>query len=223
MVQNFSDPQLWSEIALHLSWAWLSWYFQAFKDFLDNFQGQMIKIPDLPWHSCPWWPDISFWSIYIRHMGKLWLDSIAYLKRLSSTRYKIGGVKVARDFFKKKGDIPLSPLFVCRRILLLRTERTTGSSGFQVELRHVWHCEVDWTVVPDKREGNHFKNHRNNFMTAGGCWILLTDFLPTWILNLDERFTNPPAWNTKHRSFISKARRRIPAWRGRLKYTSKAQ
>lgn len=54
----------------------------------------------------------------------------------------------------EKTTIPVSPLFVPRRILVLDTEGTTRSNTLQVELRHVWHGEVDWTVVSKEEKRN---------------------------------------------------------------------
>lgn len=51
-------------------------------------------------------------------------------------------------------SVPVSLLFVHGRILALHTKRTIGRKGLQVELRHVWHREVDWTVVSERSERN---------------------------------------------------------------------
>ena len=46
----------------------------------------------------------------------------------------------------------MSLLFGLRGILVLDTEGGTGRSSRQVELGHVWHSEVDWTVVSEEGE-----------------------------------------------------------------------
>lgn len=54
----------------------------------------------------------------------------------------------------RRSTVPVCPLFVPRWILVIGTERTTGRNSLQVELRHVWHSEVDWAVVSDEWKRN---------------------------------------------------------------------
>lgn len=48
--------------------------------------------------------------------------------------------------------LPLSPLFVPRKIFVLDKEGAAGRNALQVELGHVRHSEVDGPIVPEEEK-----------------------------------------------------------------------
>lgn len=61
-----------------------------------------------------------------------------------------------------KSTVPVSILFVPMRILILDKEGTAGRNSSQVELGHVWHCEVDWTVMTEDKKRKNLESRDVN-------------------------------------------------------------
>lgn len=96
---------------------------------------------------------------------------------------------------KHRVILPVSMLFDSRRIFLLDTEGTVRSCGLQAELRQVWHCEVDWTIVSDKRGDAVYLLPLFKRVN-----VYYTPFLPAQIFNLNKRFGDPACCKLHHNS-----------------------
>ena len=86
---------------------------------------------------------LQTWKDFFLRCKSLWMHDLLYCHHDKSTHANY-----------RRITIPVSPWFVRRRILLFNKEGRTRRKSLQVELRHVRHSEIDWTVVPEKEKRN---------------------------------------------------------------------